>query len=193
MNAPLRLRLTPEDYLRWESTQERKHELVGGEVRAMAGATRAHNEIAGSVYAELRALLRGGPCRPYGSDMKVAIPNRNYRYPDVVIDCAKGAPGDLFAAEPTVVFEVLSPSTEFFDETDKLADYQSTPSIRQIVLLSQQRPHARSFVRDSEGWRALRHEGLGADIPLAGFDVLLPLARIYAGVEWAGGVNTTSS
>lgn len=185
MNAPLRLRLGPEECLRWESTQERKHELVGGEVRAMAGATRAQNEIAGNLLVELRARLRGGPCRPYGSDMKVAIPNRNYRYSDVVIDCARGAPGDLFAAEPTVVFEVLSPSTEFFDESDKLADYQSTLSIRQIVLLSQQRPHARSFVRDGEGWRELRHDGEGAEIPLAGFDLTLPLARIYAGVEWA--------
>jgi len=183
MSATARLRLAPDDYLRWEARQERKHELVGGEVRAMAGASRAHNEIAGAVYAELRQLLRGSPCRPYGSDMKVAIPNRNYRYPDVFVDCAKGAPEDLFAAEPTIVFEVLSPSTELFDEADKLVDFQSVPSSRQIVLLSQQEPRARSYLRDSDGWRELRHEGLEAEIPLAGFDLAIPLARIYEGVQ----------
>ena len=184
MNAPLRIRLDPETYLRWEAAQERKHELVGGEVRAMAGASRAHNEIVVNLLIALRQLLRGGPCRPYGSDMKVAIPNRNYRYPDVVVDCAKGAPGDLFAAEPAIVFEVLSPSTELFDESDKLADFQSVPAIRQIVLLSQQRLHARSYVRDGEGWRELRHDGWGAHIPLAGLDCRLPLAGVYEGVEW---------
>lgn len=181
MNALALLRLDPEDYLRWETAQERKHELVGGEVRAMAGATRAHNGIARNLLAFLAAALEGGPCEPFGSDMKVATPNRNYRYPDVVIDCAQGAPGDLFAAEPVLVFVVLSPSTEFFDETDKLADYQSVPSLRQIVLLSQRRTHARSFLREGEGWRELRHDGLEAEIPLEG--LALPLALIYAGVE----------
>lgn len=183
MNARARLSFTPEAYLRWEAGQEQKHELVGGEARAMAGASRAHNEIIVNVLVSLKAFLRGSPCKPYGSDMKVAIPNQNYRYPDVVVDCAKGAPGDLFAAEPTIVFEVLSPSTNYFDETDKLADFESVPSIRQIVLLSQQRAHARSFVREAEGWKELRHEGPDAEIPLAGFDARLRLAAIYDGVE----------
>lgn len=184
MNAFARLRLSPEDYLCWEAREERKHELVGGEVRAMAGASRAHNEIVVNLLIELRQLMRGGPCRPYGSDLKVAIPNRNFRYPDVVVDCARGAPGDLFATEPTMVFEVLFPSTELFDETDKLADFQSVPSIRQIVLLSQQRLHARSYLREGDGWRELRHDGEEAAIPLTGFDLALPLTRLYEGVEF---------
>ena len=150
----------------------------------MAGASRAHNRISRNVLAWLTGALRAGPCEPYGSDMKVAIPNRNYRYPDVLVDCAKGAPGDLFAAEPTIVFEVLSPSTELFDETDKLADFQSVPSIRQIVLLSQQRLHARSYLREGDGWRELRHDGPEAEVPLLGFDLAIPLARIYEGVEF---------
>jgi Uma2 family endonuclease len=104
-----------------------------------------------------------------------------------VVDCARGAPGDLFATEPTIVFEVLSPSTELFDETDKLADFQSVPSIRQIVLLSQQRRHARSYIREADGWRELRHDGEEAAIPLSGFDLALPLARLYEGVEFEGG------
>lgn len=184
MNASARLSMSVEEYLAWEPRQERRHELVDGVVRLMAGGTRAHFEIGDKARDALKARLRGGPCRVYGADFRVQTPAGNHRYPDGVVDCAPRGPRDLAASKPTLIVEVLSPSTEFFDLTVKLEDYQSIDSVQHILVLSQTRQQARVWTREAGGgWRTA--DSLGSDgvlaFALAGFSI--PLSEIYDGVE----------
>jgi Uma2 family endonuclease len=173
------------EFLTWEANQERRHELVDGVVRLMAGGTRAHNEIAANFRSALSARLKGGPCRAYGPDFKVVTGPRSYRYPDVLIDCGARKSIDLVASEPTLLAEVLSPSTEFFDETDKLTEYQTIASVKHIILLSQRRPFARVWTRAGEGWTTVDVDGMDAAIALPLMAIEVTMAEIYDGVEFA--------
>lgn len=189
MNHAARLAMSPQDYLAWEAKQERKHELVNGIVRAMAGASVAHNRIAGNTYFALRLRLAAGPCEPFGSDLKVRTGAFSYRYPDVTVECGKPAGLDLAADEPAAVFEVLSPSTDWFDATDKLEEYKALETMRHIVLLSQSRPLARVWSRSEGGWTSVTVEGaagaLDGILRLDGLAVELPLGELYAGVAFS--------
>jgi Uma2 family endonuclease len=185
MNAPHRLTMTGEEYLAWEARQERKHELVNGVVRLMAGGTVAHNTIALNCAVALRIGLKGGPCNVFVSDLKVRTRDHGYRYPDVTVDCGAPNSKDLFADKPTVIVEVLSPSTEWFDETDKLDEYRSIASVNHVVLLSQQRPFARVWTRDGELWRTQDADGMDAEIALSTLGLRLAMNDVYEGVEFA--------
>jgi Uma2 family endonuclease len=184
MNAPFRARMSTEDFLQWEARQERRHELVDGVIRLMAGASAAHNRISRNVMVALVTRLRGKPCEPFGNDLKVRIPAGNIRYPDALVDCGKPQNKDIFAAEPRVVIEVLSPSTEWFDQTKKLEDYQSVPSIRQIAFLAQDRPFARLWTRQGEGWASVELDGLDTSLAFASIEIDLPLTDVYDGVAF---------
>ncbi len=95
----------------------------------MAGGAQVHALIASNLIAFLRPKLRGGPCRPSGSDLRIPIPaTGNLRYPDVTIDCGRFDPSSLNVSEPTVVFEILSRSTGWYDQTTKLRDYETVPA-----------------------------------------------------------------
>ena len=118
---------TREEYLAWEERQERRHEFVGGRVVAMTGARNRHEQIRGVVFFQLKLQLRGRkPCEPYGPDTKVAIPNGNVRYPDVLVDCDPDRDANSqFSVAPTLIVEVLSPSNRWLDRERKIADYQA--------------------------------------------------------------------
>jgi len=190
MNAPARLRLRPEQYLDWENAQQERHEFVRGEVRAMAGSSLAHAIIAGSLSFQLRLRLAGGPRQPF-QERRIAIPNGNWRYGDVVVDCGPRDMKAMAATTPTAVFEVESPSTAFLEETDRLEDYQSVPSITQIVILAQDRARARIFARASDGWTHEDVMGLEGALELQALGFSLPLAAVYEGVDLAAAAAAT--
>jgi Uma2 family endonuclease len=183
MNHPARLALAPDEFLAWESRQERKYELVNGVARMMAGGTFAHTLIARSLTIALAARLKGKPCQPF-FERKVSMPRGNYRYPDVVVDCGRNAMADLAAKEPRVVFEVESPSTTTLEQLERLEDYQSVASITTIVLLAQTRAQGRVFFRDGAGWRSISIAGMDAAAPIDDLAISLPFAEIYEGVEF---------
>jgi Uma2 family endonuclease len=177
-----------EAYLSWEDAQDEKHELIDGvpvlkSLRMMAGGTGRHALIASRLIAAMTSRLRGGPCAPYGSDLKVRTA-RSVRYPDVTVDCSKDTAQATWAQDPRLVFEVLSPSNDTMAVTRLVADYQSMSSLAGIVLVSQHAPDAQVFTRDGEGWRSADYAGLDAVIPLPGMDVVLPLAEVYDGVAF---------
>ena len=111
--------LTPEEYLAFERKATTKHEYLSGEIVAMSGASFAHNFITGDIFGELRAQLRGGRCKAATSDMRVKVSKMgSYFYPDVVIFCSEPQAEDSRSdtlLNPTVIIEVLSPSTEARD------------------------------------------------------------------------------
>lgn len=173
-----------ETFLAWERDQELKYELVHGFARMMSGGTRAHGLIAANVVAALRPRLRGGPCLRNGPDFKILIPNGNLRYPDASVTCSR--PVDLealYAEDPSVVVEVLSVSTGWYDRTHKLRDYQSVPSLRHILLVSQDEALVNHWSRQSSGpWTATRLVGLDAVVDLPAVGAALPMAEIYEDV-----------
>ncbi len=182
MADSLHRRLSLEEFLAWEERQESRNEFVDGRIRAMTGGTRRHNKVARNVLAHLLHRLGNGKCQPYGSDMKILIPNGNSRYADVTVDCGPEKPDDVAATAPTVVVEVLSKSTVVLDQTHKLGDYQSISSMRHILHLAQERAEGELWTRDEGGWRRSSLTGLDAAVDLAAIGVSFTLAIAYDGV-----------
>jgi Uma2 family endonuclease len=182
MADTVRRRWTLAEFLAWENEQETRHEFVGGQIRAMVGASRGHNKIARNVLAHLYARLGNGKCQPYGSDMKIITPAGNVRYPDVMVDCGPEKSDDIAATAPTVVVEVLSKSTAFFDQTEKLADYQSIPSMQHVLHLVQERIAGELWTRDGDSWRRTPLAGADSEVELAAIGVAFTLAIAYDGV-----------
>jgi len=182
MADTVRRRWTLAEFLAWENQQETRHEFVSGRVRAMVGASRQHNMIARNLLAYLYDRLGNGKCQPYGSNMKVIRPEGNIRYPDVLVDCGPEKPDDVAATEPTVAIEVLSKSTAFFDQTEKLADYQSVPSMQHVLHLVQERAAGELWTRSGDGWRRTPLVGADAEVDLAAIGVTFALSVAYDGV-----------
>jgi len=125
---------SPREYLLAERESEIKHEYLDGEVFAMAGASESHNIITGNTYAALHSQLRKRPCNVYPSDMRVRTPDSGlYSYPDISVVCGDTQIdreiGDTLL-NPTVIIEILSPTTERFDKGKKLQHYrQEAPTL----------------------------------------------------------------
>jgi Uma2 family endonuclease len=117
-------RYTVEEYLEMEKPSTVKHEYYQGEIFAMSGAGLNHNEIFSNIFGELTIRLKGKPCRPYGSDMQMNIPeNTLFTYPDIYIYCNGLMHSDVDEETfilPTVITEILSPSTKNYDRGKNL-------------------------------------------------------------------------
>lgn len=189
MSAVPKRRLTPEEYLVQERRAPFKSEYYRGETFAMAGATREHNLVCSNVTRESGNQLKERPCEVYQSDMRVKISRTGqYAYPDVTIVC--GQP--LFDDEvrdtllnPTVLFEVLSKSTELYDRGIKSASYRQIPSLKEYFLIAQDRPHVERYVRQPDGsWLLREASELTESVTLESVGVVLPLAEIYRQVTF---------
>lgn len=182
MSTPQAARRTLADFLDWEARQPARWELVGGEPRMMAGGSQVHALIASNLIAFLRPALRSGPCRPTGSDLRIPIPDTgNLLYPDVTIDCGFFDPSALSASEPTVIFEILSRSTGWYDQTTKLRDYETVPSIRQYVCISQSEQLVTVWTKDERGlWGPAVDLGDDdAEVSIVRAGLRLPVSAIY--------------
>jgi Uma2 family endonuclease len=177
------LSMTYADYVAAESTSECKHEWLDGEVFAMAGNTPEHAALAMSVGAELRAALRDRPCRVFSADLRVKVESTGLStYPDVSVVCSKleTASDDAQAiANPTVLVEVLSDSSEAYDRGEKFAHYRRIPSLREYVLLSQRERRIEVHRLNASGHWEL-HEAVGGEsIELTSLGCRLTVDEIY--------------
>ena len=186
--APKQL-LTEEQYLVRERKANFRSEFYRGEMFAMAGASREHNLITGNVARHLGNQLDERPCEVYSTDMKVRItPTGLFAYPDVAIVCG----GPQFSDDeedvllnPTVLVEVLSPSTSSYDRGDKQMHYRQLGSLQEILLIEQEYPAVEQYVRQSDGtWLLKSTAGIEATIEAASVGCKLSLAQIYARVEF---------
>jgi Uma2 family endonuclease len=184
MSLQTRPRLTPEEYLALERSATSKSEFFNGEMFAMAGATEEHVLIVVNVAGELRAQLRGRPCRTYSTDMRVKVSETGlYAYPDVVVVCGEPQFEDEHRdtlLNPTAIVEVLSPSTEAYDRGEKFAHYQGLGSLREYVLIAQDRYRVEQYVWQQEGqwlYSEVRGPGEAVHLPAIGCD--LALSEVY--------------
>lgn len=152
MTHAFRHRYTYEEYLAYERDSGLKHEYEDGEIVAMPGGSRHHNALAFRVAAALDAARARG-CNGFQSDQKVRVlATGKATYPDVTLVCGpiEGDPADPSGAtitNPTVIIEVLSPSTEEEDRGNKWMHYQRIPALQEYVLVSQAPPRVEVFRR----------------------------------------------
>lgn len=149
------LPISVEEYLEGEQRGDIRHEYIAGQVFAMAGASEAHNRIAGNLFFHLRAATRGTPCGVFISDMKARVAaHESFYYPDVLLTCAPDDADPFFKQAPCLIAEVLSPSTELTDRREKLIAYRALPSLRHYLLIAQDRRSVEHYARDADsGWR----------------------------------------
>ena len=173
-----------DEYLKMELTAVEKHEYYQGEIFAMAGASPRHNVIFSNLFVELGNQLKGKPCQPYGSDLRIHIPeNSLYTYPDISIICRDivGPEEDNETAIlPTVLIEILSPSTKDYDRGTKFKLYRDIPSLREYVLVDSDAISVEVFRINSEGnWQLYEYKTPNEILEIKSLDFQLSLKEIY--------------
>jgi len=178
---------TPAEYLAFERAQVDKHEFADGQIVQLAGGSRNHALIGVNIVSSLHAQLRARSCAVYGSDMRVAIPlARRYVYPDSSVACEPVLfedPHDDTLTNPTVIVEILSPSTERYDRGKKFQAYQTIAAFQEYVLVAQDIVMVEHFTRRSDAlWTFAALTELSATVSLLSIQCTLRLEDIYAKV-----------
>ena len=189
--------LTPEDYLAWERKAPFKNEYLSGQILAMSGARLAHNLITGNTFNGLYNQLMKREYEIYISKMRVkARPITSYFYPDIAVVCDEPRfEDDMFDTllNPTVVVEVLSPSTAAYDKGEKFEVYKQITSLQEYILVSQEQVNVERHFRLGTQWRAIEFHELADTLPLDSIGCELPLEHIYRRVKFTKGVTSHQS
>lgn len=180
-------KLTPEEYLAWESTATEKHEYYRGEVFAMAGASMRHNVIAKNLMIGIGVRLRGKQCQPYGSDLRIHIPeNTLFTYPDISIICRDivEEENDDYAIAPTVIIEILSSSTKSYDRGEKFRLYRDILTLKAYILIDSESIAIEAFRINASGhWELEEYKSVNAVLTIPVVDLAIPLQDIYEGTK----------
>ena len=180
---------TVADWLKFEESKDRKHELRNGEYIEMAGAAYEHNVIAGHIFGIFFVALEESDCEVLGSDQKIYIDNKNGLYPDVAIVCGEPmiAPAEALQ-NPVLIVEVLSPSTAADDRGEKFEKYRTRPTLKHYILTEQHRPSVEHFEKGDNGIWSLVAEHHSLDetltITLSGATITIPLTAIYRRISF---------
>ena len=188
MAIPVRDRYyTPEEYLAFEREAEYKSEYIAGQVAAMSGVSREHSLINSNLVRVLSSQLLDRPCEIHASDMRVKVGAKVnarslYTYPDIAVVC-----GDMQFEDdqvdtllnPTLIIEVLSPSTEAYDRGAKFGYYRRLASLREYMLVAQDKMLVEHFVREDDGWLLTETTNPDAVVRLPSIGCEVPLAEVY--------------
>jgi len=193
-DAAVDLRMSVQEFLAWDATQSQKHEFVGGEVFAMAGAEDRHVTASGNLYVALRQHLRGTPCRAFMSDMKLFVAAKEiFYYPDVFVTCgAADRTSPLIKSEAVFIAEVLSPSTAAYDRGAKFAAYRELPTLTEYLLVDLDTRRCDAFRKGADGlWvlhpfdagQAVRLDSVGLDIAAEELFAEVDLPRVQSSAQ----------
>src|SRR5579862_1541036 len=190
MSAQPQPQLTPEQYLELDRASQFRNEYYNGHMYAMSGGTYAHGKIIANLGRQLGNALDPGPCTVTSSDVRVQVELRGlYCYPDVVVVCGDPQYHDNrldTILNPTLLVEVLSPSTEAYDRGFKSAQYRTIESLQEYALVSQSEPRVEVFRRQSGGhWLLSEAIGLESICHFESLECAVPLAEIYAKVTFS--------
>jgi Uma2 family endonuclease len=183
VSAVPKTHVTPSEYLARERAAEYKSEYCRGEIFPMPGASKAHNRIKDNLVCEIGQRFKKTEYRTMSSDMRVKIPDADaYTYPDIVIYREPGQLEDEHfdtMLDPIVLLEILSDSTEDYDRGEKFHQYQQIATLREYVLVAQDRMHIERYLRHGDAWARTDFTGPHATLTLHSVPVQVPLAEIY--------------
>ena len=179
--------LTPEHYLELERLVPEKHEYIDGDMVAMSGGSPSHSRIAANVIRHL-PLQKGGNCQIFTSDLRVSVHwSRLITYPDVTVVCGKPEYADGkrdTVTNPTLIVEVLSPSTESHDRGRKADLYRFIPSLREFLLIGQSPVLIDHYRRMPDGtWQIVALREMSDVLELESLGCRFPVTDVYAGIE----------
>jgi Uma2 family endonuclease len=179
--------MTPAEYIQLEEQTGERYEYWNGEVFAMSGGTLPHNLIAAKLNRKIGSLIEGKGCEVVGSDQKVVVLATGLEtYPDLTVYCGQphlAGANSLALANPVLLAEVLSPSTEAYDRGDKAAHYRRIPSLQEYLLIAQDRVRVERYRRvGNNDWLLSEFTALTDVIELNSLAILLPVAALYADV-----------
>ena len=183
-------KMSPTDFLEWERKQEYKHEYAGGEIFAMAGASINHNRILTNIIVSAGSYLKNKSCNIFPSDLRIAVKSKNsFFYPDATIICGEPQFDDDFIKDtvknPTVIFEILSPSTEDYDIGKKLFFYMQIESLQQYIIIDSRTIHVRITTKMENGiWKFAELTEKSDTIFINSIDLNASLENIYDGINF---------
>ncbi|MEO5735401.1 MAG: Uma2 family endonuclease [Rubrivivax sp.] len=184
MSAVRQSKMTLQEYLDWEDEQVEKHEYWAGEIFAMVGGRRVHGRLVGNLMRRLSDALHGSPCQVFAETMKLQIGVDKIVYPDIFVTCDKAdlSTDQIFRA-PTVVVEVLSPSTQAYDRSKKFAAYRRIPSLREYLLIDPDTRRVESFRPGSDGLWDLHDQSESDTLEIPSIDCRVSIADLWDGVD----------
>lgn len=175
---------TLDQYLAWENEQVEKHEFVRGEVVAMVGGRRVHGLVVSNLVRHFGNQLAGGPCRAFAETMKLQVAEDTVLYPDLFVTCdAADLATEMIFRAPTLVVEVLSPSTQAYDRSRKFALYRRLPTLREYLLVDPETKRVEAFRRGPDDIWTFHDMSDDADLVAASLDLRVPLAAVFDGIE----------
>ncbi len=181
-----RKEMSVEEFFEWCRSQDQRYELIDGipvPLRAMSGASTAHDRIASNIIVALGGQLRGSPCWPTTPDTALRTSIKRVRRPDVTVECSPPNTHTYEALSPVAAFEILSPSTENEDKFAKLPEYLRHPKLRTIVIVAPVKRAVIVYSRDASGqWESDTYHDPDHSIEIAGTTARLSLAEIFAGL-----------
>ncbi len=181
---------TPEEYLDFEREAETRHELLDGEIYAMAGESLSHSRVCINLSGEVRDKLKGKPCEALSPNMKVRTLTASlFSYPDLTVVCGEPQFHDTkkdVLVNPQAIFEVLSPSTEIYDRTTKFQRYRlGNPTLTDYFLISQDKPFVEHFTKQADdNWVYRSYSELEESVKIESLNCELSLREIYDRVEF---------
>jgi Uma2 family endonuclease len=180
MGLPKKKLFTIDEYLLLEEKSDAKHELVDGEIYAMAGAKENHVKITGNIFRNIANHLLESPCDVYSSDMKLSAGFDCY-YPDVFVKCDPDDNDPLVKEKPVLIVEVLSESTKNFDRGNKLENYLKISTLKEYVLVSQKEIEIWIYRRTGEKWE-MEILKENHELHFTSIDLKIPVIDLYAKV-----------
>ncbi|MGN6619319.1 MAG: Uma2 family endonuclease [Ilyomonas sp.] len=181
-------KISIEEYLEMETASPEKHEYYKGEVFAMSGAKVPHNRISSNLIGELIMRLKEKKCQPYGSDMRIHIPsNTLFTYPDISIICGDVITlnnDDYNVLNPTVIIEILSPSTKNYDRGEKFKLYRDIPTLKEYILVDSESIHIEAFrLNEKNHWELEEYDDITNLLQFQSIHESIVLSDIYNGVK----------
>ena len=172
------------DFLDWENAQPDRHEFYRGEVFAMTGGRRSHGRVVSNLVRHFGNALAGSPCQVFSESMKIQIGMDTVLYPDVFVTCDQAdlATEIIFRA-PSLVIEVLSPSTQAYDRSQKFALYRRLEALQEYVLVDPDTRRIEAFRRHADGYWVLCDMSQDAAMELPCIACRVTLADVFAGVD----------
>jgi Uma2 family endonuclease len=188
--APKYNYISPEQYLVIERASETKHEYYKGEMYAMSGASPAHNDIAYNINRLVAPYLHGKGCKLYGSDFRIHIPeNELFTYPDFSIVCGKTETPEIYTdnlTNPTVIIEILSPSTKDYDRGTKFGLYRSIKTLKEYILIDSTSIFVELFIRQHDNsWNLKEFKKLSENFSVSTIALAINLKDIYEDVNFS--------